>query len=159
MPVLKQFFDKRRHYKPCIPADIKRHFDKIKHWIPDEEKEEFQKRMLACIKEGDAWCTDNTFLYYTRENLRISIGVAIFGMKYPMEILSLFIGIFSFEDHDTHIIRFKLHPGKFMEEYKTLLTMTSIRRTHINPNHPLLIRVDDFKKKIVKMLNHSGIKR
>lgn len=159
MPVLKQIFADKRNYRLCVPADIGRHFETIKHWVPEGEKEEFQKRMLTCIEEKDAWCTENTFLYYTREDKRISHAVALFGMDYPMEMLALFIGVFSFEDHLTHIMRFTLHPDKFLEEYKSLLTVTSIRRTHANPKHPLLIRVDDFRKKIAKLLDDTGIRR
>ena len=157
MPVLKQIFDAKRDHRRCEPSDVHGHFDQIKHWIPKEEHKQFQERMLSCIEEGDAWHTDHTFLYYRREDRRISHGVAMNGMKYPMEMLSLFIGVFSIEDHDTHIMRFALHPGKFMEEYKTLLTVTSIKRTHRNPNHPLLIRVDDFRKKIIQLLDNTGI--
>ena len=115
--------------------------------------------MLDCIEDRNAWHTDNTFLYYKMQDKRIAHGIAIFGMNYPMEMLALFIGVFSLEDHVTHIIRFKLHPGKFLEEYKSLLTDTSIMRTHANPSHPLLIRVDDFRKKICKLLDDTGIKK
>ena len=157
MPVLKQIFDAKRDHRRCVPADVGRHFEKINHWVPEEEHKEFRARMRSCIEEGNAWHTKHTFLYYQMQDARIAHGIAIFGMNYPMEMLSLFIGVFSLEDHATHIIRFKLHPGKFLEEYKSLLTKTSIMRTHANPEHPLLIRVDDFRIKICKLLDDSGM--
>jgi hypothetical protein len=153
MPVLKQIFEARKEYRRCVPEDVGHHFARIQKWIPEEENVEFKERMVNCIADDNAWCNEKTFLYYEKENYRISHGVAMFGMDYPMDMLSLFISVFSLEDHDTHIMRFRLHPGKFMEEYKTLLTVTSIKRTHKNPDHPLLIRVDDFRKKVCKMLD------
>ena len=157
MPVLKHLFDAKRDYRRCLNSEIWRHFVKIKHWVPENEKEEFQKRMLECIEEGTAWCTDNTFLYYHKENPRISHGVAIFGMDHPMEMLALFFGVFTYEDKNTFTMRFKLHPGKFLEEYKSLLTTTSIMRTHANPKHPLMIRIDAFRDKVYKLVTDSGI--
>jgi len=158
MPVLRQIFDAKGKYRKCVLADIGRHYERIAQWIPDFEKLPFQQRMKESIEEGKAWCTENAFLYYTKEDARIAHGTAMFGMSHPTEFLALLIGIFSFEDHDTHIMRFKLHPGKDIQEYKALLTVTSIKRTHNNPDHPLLIRVDAFRNKCIKAFDKAGIK-
>ncbi len=152
MPVLKQIYEGRKDYRRCVPADIGRHFDRMKEWITNGERNEFESLMLECIEAGTAWCNKNTFLYYLKENKRYAQGVAIFGMAHPMDMLSLFIGVFSFEDTDTAIMRFRLHPGKFIQEYKALLTVVSIKRTHRDPNHQLMIRVSEFRDKIFKML-------
>ena len=159
MPVFKQLFDRKREYRLCTVADIDPHFDKIKQWVPETEHVTFKIRMAISVNEDNAWCTENTFLYYTKQDLRIAHGIALFGNEYPTEILALFIGVFSLEDNDTHILRFKLHPGKFMQEYKSLLTMTSIRRTHADPDHPLYVHVDKFRQKVVGVLNRCGIRR
>jgi len=129
-----------------------KHFAKIKHWIPKKEHKEFKNRMLTCQQKGTAWMNENAFLYYSRDDSRISHGIAIYGMDHPLDMLSLFISVFHFEDNDTAIMRFALHPGKFIQEYKSLLTSESIKRTHINPNHPFQIRVDAFRSKTYKML-------
>jgi hypothetical protein len=152
MSVIKQILETKKEYRRCLPADVGSHFMKIKHWIPKKEHKKFRSRMLESIKEGNAWMNEKVFLYYTREDARISHGVAIYGMDHPLDMLSLFISVFHFEDNDTAIMRFALHPGKFIQEYKSLLTSESIKRTHINPNHPLQIRVDAFRSKKYKML-------
>lgn len=136
-----------------MPDDIGRHFDQIKHWINETEHEEFLVRMLECIEQRTAWCSENTFLYYKKENARQSIGVAIFGMDYPIEMLTLFTGVFYFEDRKTAMLIFKLHDGKMIDEYKSLLTVTSIERSHVDPSHPLMIRVDAFRNKMIKLID------
>ena len=138
-------------------ADIGAHYQSIKHWIPEGEKEAFQERMADCIEDGNAWCLNDTFLYYEKHNLRMAYGVALYGHQNTLDLLSLFIGVFSFEDNDTHMMRFKLHPGKFMDEYKSMLTVISMKRCHRDANHPLMVRVDDFRKKIVGLLNLNDV--
>jgi hypothetical protein len=113
--------------------------------------------MAESVKEGRAYCTENTFLYYTQVDARMSQGIAMFGMKHPAEMISLLIGIFTFEDNQTCLLRFKLHPGKELEEYRTLLTTTSIHRTHRDPKHPLLIRVNDLRNKWVTLMKDKGV--
>lgn len=153
MPVLKQIFDDKRKYRPCFTEDIKPHFEQIKHWIPEDQHIQFQVRMALSVNENHAWCSKNTFLYYTREDKRMSHGVAIFGMDHPVEMLSLFTGVFYFEDRETAMLRFTLHPGKMIKEYKSLLTVTSMMRAHADPTHPLMIRVDAFREKMIRIID------
>lgn len=153
MPVLKQIFADKRKYLPCVLADIEPHFSQIKHWVGEDDTERFLKEMLNSVEQGHAYHTENTFLYYTKENARQATGVAIFGMGYPIEMLALFTGIFYFTDRETAMLRFALHPGKMIEEYKTLLTVTSMMRAHADPTHPLMIRVDAFRKKMIHIID------
>lgn len=153
MPVLKEIFDKKMDYRRCLPADIGPHFDQIKHWIEPEIYENFLGRMLTSVEGHSAWQSENTFLYYTKENERQALGVAIFGMGYPLEMLALFTGIFYFEDRKTAMLRFALHSDKMISEYKALLTITSMMRAHTDRTHPLMIRVDAFRDKMVKLLD------
>ena len=139
--------------------DVKRHFAKIAHWIPEDEAEQFQERMKSCVEAGHAWKLNDAFLYYDPQDKRISYGVALYGMDEPMDVLSLFIGIFTFEDTDTCIMRFKLHEGKFMQEYKSLLTIVSMKRTHHNPEHPLMIRIDDLRNRMIDLLADKKVIR
>lgn len=157
MPVLRDIVRNHDKYRPCVPSDIGRHFEQIKHWIPHGEVPAFQERMLASIEEGNAYCTENTFLYYVKENERIAHGIALYAQNHPQEFMSMLIGIFTFEDVQTYILRFKLHPGKELEEYRTLLTDTSIHRTHRDPNHPLLIRINELRDKWIKLLANAGV--
>lgn len=134
-------------------SDIGNHFQSIKHWIPEGEKESFQERMADCVEDETAWCLGGAFLYYKKIDRRISHGVALFGRKDNTDLLALFAGVFSLEDNDTHKMRFKLHPGKLMDEYKTLLTVTSMKRNHRDPDHPLMVPVHELREKFVKILN------
>ncbi len=152
MPVLRQLYETRKKYRRCTPADIGHHFGRMKEWITDGERNEFESLMLECIEAGTAWCNDKTHLYYLKKNKRYAQGVALFGMNHPMEMLALFISVFTFQDIETAIIQFRLHPGKFIQEYKALLTVTSIKRTHRDPNHQLMIRIDEFRNKLTRML-------
>jgi len=153
MPVLKEIFDRKLECRRCLTSDIDPHFDQIKHWIPEDQHAEFKTRMALSVNENHAWCSENTFLYYTKENERLAHGVAIFGMNNPVEMLSLFTGVFYFSDRETCMLRFALHPGKMIQEYKSLLTVSSMMRAHANPNHPLMIRVDHFRQKMIKLID------
>lgn len=133
-------------------SDIGNHYQSIKHWVPDWEKKNFQERMADCIEDETAWCLGNAFLYYTKEDKRMAHGVALFGRDKNTDLLGLFAAVFSLEDNDTHNMRFKLHPGKFMDEYKTLLTTVSMKRNHRDPNHPLMVPVQKMREKFTKIL-------
>lgn len=157
MPVLRNILRNRNSFRDCTEEDVIPHFEKIKHWIPEGEWPAFQSRMVEAIKERKAFCTPNTFLYYTKEDARMAHGIALFGAEHQIELLSLFVGVFTHADTDTCLLRFKLHPGKFLEEYRTLLTTTSIHRTHRDPNHPLLVRVNDLRTKWFKLMEDGGV--
>ncbi len=152
MPVIYDIQKKGIRYRRCRPTDIEDHFAKIRHWVTDENGGSFKKRMLEAVKRKTAWCTENTFLYYVSDG-KAGIGYALFGRDYPVELISLFMGVFSYHDKDTAFIRFKLHPGKMVDEYKTLLTSVSMSRYHTsNETHPLMIRVDELRKKWAGMM-------
>jgi hypothetical protein len=158
MPVLDDIFKKKSEYRRCVLADIHNHYKCIKQWVPEGEETAFKERMADCVEDETAWCLNDAFLYYEKVDKRMAYGVALYGMVKPMDILSLFIGVFSLEDNDTAMMRFKLHPGKFMDEYKSMLTIISMKRSHQNPNHPLMIRIDNFRQKIVSLLNLNGVR-
>ncbi len=153
MPVLREIFNQKEDYRRCELADVSFHFYKIAHWIPEEEKVAFMARMVDSIQEKHAWQSKNTFLYYTKENERQATGIAIFGMDHPVEMLSLFTGVFYFEDRTTAMLRFALHPDKMIKEYKSMLTVTSMQRAHADRDHPLMIRVDAFRQKMIRIID------
>ncbi len=132
-------------------SDIGKHFQSIKHWVPEEEHKDFQERMADCVEEENAWCLGDAFLYYGKTDKRMAYGVALFGKTDTPELLALFAGVFSLEDNDTHKMRFKLHPGKLMTEYKSLLTVVSMKRNHNNPEHPLMVPIHELRQKIAKI--------
>jgi hypothetical protein len=157
MPEIFNLLGKPYKYRRCVLSDIGRHFQEIKHWIPEGEKEEFQRRMANSIHGYNAWCTENTFLYYESTTPGIALGVALYGQKYPQELIALFMGVFSRHDKVTHALKFKLHPGKFMSEYAALLTKVSMKRASQDPDHPVLVRIDHLKSKFFKIIKTQGL--
>lgn len=146
MPVIHNLFKQHYIYRQCNLADIQIHFKKVQHWIPPREGQDFRARMKECVDAGTAWKTDNTFLYYKTDG-HVGVGIALFGMDHPLEIMALMMGVFSYRDKTTHALRFKLHPGKNMREYKSLLTTISMARNGTNSEHPLMVRVDELRKR------------
>jgi len=146
--------------KLCSKYDIRVHYRSISEFIPTEEEAEFQSRMLECVEEGTAFAIydDSCFLYYKKEEVqpKFAQGVALYGMGNPLKMMALFSGIFLNIDKATFVINFKTHPGKFVSEYKSILTTASIKRHNIN-NSSLMIRVDAVKKKILALYKKKGI--
>ena len=146
--------------KLCSKYDIPVHYKLISEFIPDEEESEFQSRMLECVEEGTAFSIhdDSCFLYYKKEDVqpKFAQGVALYGMGNPLKIMALFSGVFLNIDKKTFVINFKTHPGKFVSEYKSILTTASIKRHNID-NSTLMVRVDDIKNKILALYKKRGI--
>jgi hypothetical protein len=157
MPIIDKLVNPDTKCRECVMSDISVHFKKVEHWIPEEDKTSFQERMYDCVETESAWCTDNTFLYYIKNDKRLAVGVALLGKENAMELLSLFIQVFYVHDKETCMLRFQLHPGKFMEEYRSLLTTISMQRHHQNNKHPLMIRVDELRAKLVKLAERSNV--
>jgi hypothetical protein len=157
MPEISNILGKPYQYRRCFTVDIDGHFDKIKHWVPEDEHAEFLDRMTFCVTTGNAWCTENTFLYYTKESPGVAHGVALFGQEHAQELIALFMGIFSRHDPKPHALRFKLHPGKTMEEYKAILTSVSMKRAAQNPERTVLVRIDELKNKLFSAFKAQGL--
>lgn len=148
---------KTQTIKLCLFGDVKTHYDKIRHYIPAEEEEEFCKRMCECIDLGTAFSiSDDCFLYYRNSTKYLSEGIALYGQPDPLQILTLFTGIFNNIDTDTFTMKFHLHPEKFAEEYKSLLSITSIKKNH-QTGYPLVVRIDHLKIKIKKLYELKGL--
>jgi hypothetical protein len=151
-------FGRTRFFRECGKGDIMAHFEKIKHWIPEDEHEEFRGRMADCVKAGTAYVMDSgtAFIYYQSVTTHVANGVALFGKDAAVDMMTLFMGVFGYQDKKTFKMDFYLHPGKFVDEYKSMLTTASIRRNARDFRYPLVIRVDDIKAKCIKMCRHRG---
>lgn len=152
MPVIYDLFKNRYRYRNCRLTDVAPHYDQIKHWVTDVGDLEFQRRMMECVEQRNAWCTDNTFIYYTKDG-RAGTGVAILGAKHPLEFMFLLVGVFYYRDKETAFIKFRLHDGKFIEEYQSLITPTSISKHRTrDDNYPLVVRVDKLRNKWAQVI-------
>jgi hypothetical protein len=144
---------------PCTMNDIPVHFELVKDVIPSEEVIQYQQRMSECINAGSAYTlSDNScFLYYNNVKPFCAHGVALYGKHAPLKLLALFAGIFTGIDTHTFKMEFTLHTGKFIDEYKSILTLTSLKRRNM-PDRPLVIRIDELRNKISTLYIKRGIK-
>lgn len=151
-------FGKDHIIKQCTFDDIKIHFEKIKDVIPEDEKEEFCIRMNDCIKLETAFALedDSCFLYYKNYKPCCAIGIALYGKNEPLKMITLFAGIFYQIDTTTFKIDFKLHKGKLIQEYKSLLTKISMKRSQ-QSDVPLVVRIDHLKEKIKQIYEKRGL--
>ena len=142
----------------CTESDIDVHFEMIKDVIPSEEVIQFKQRMSECITAGSAYTLPDgsCFLYYINHKPCCANGVALYGKNSPNKLLALFAGIFMKCDTKTFNLAFTLHRGKFVQEYKSIITMTSLKRNRI-PGYPLIIRIDKIKDKIKRLYEIRGI--
>lgn len=155
----KDFFGKEHIILRCVPEDIDTHFKKIeKVVITDTEESLFKERMLACITAGSAYklSNDSCFLYYLNSTPRIAEGIALFGQGNPAKMIALFKGVTEELDPRTVKITFYMHKGKFIEEYKSILTPTSIKRQVIE-GYPLVVRVDEVITKIRNLYKRMNL--
>jgi len=143
---------------PCTVEHIDTHFEMIKDVITDESHKSFKGRMAECIEAGSAYALSDgsCFLYYLNSKPFKATGVALYGKNAPHKMLTLFAGIFTKLDDHTFKLEFMLHPGKFMQEYKSILTMTSMKRQVI-PGYPLVVRIDELRDKINAIYNKRKI--
>ena len=142
-------FGKVHTIVPCDNEDIDVHFAKIQDVIPSEEVIQFKKRMSECILAESAYTLSDgsCFLYYLNYKPCCANGVALYGKNSSHKMLALFAGIFNEIDRETFKLDFHLHAGKYVQEYKSLLTIESIKRQRI-PGQPLVIRTDKLFAKM-----------
>ena len=153
-------------FKHCVTEDLLTHFEPIEHWITDIPKVEFLQRMKACIDENMAFALDDDsaflYMYPVRTEGMIGptvhyAGIAIYGGPDQVKFLALLKGIF--EDLHPTIARvdFKLHPGKALGEYKSLLHTKSLERFGTEMDH-VFIRTDELQKKLRSLYYSRGLK-
>ena len=156
---ITDLFGKEHTIVPCDNEDIDVHFAKIQDVIPSEEVIQFKKRMSECILAESAYTLSDgsCFLYYLNKQPCYAHGVALYGKQAPVKMLALLAGIF--RELDTHTIKldFHLHPGKFVQEYKSIITLTSMKR-QTTPGYPLVVRVDKILAHLSGIYEKRGLK-
>jgi hypothetical protein len=158
MTTIADLFGHTHIVELCQFDDVPMHFKKLKDMIPEEDPDEFCKRMDECIDAGTAFALsdDSCFLYYKNTTPEFATGVALHGKGEPTKLLALFAAVFGELDTATFKMDFTMHPGKFVKEYRTLISPVSVMRMHSN-NYPLVVRVDKLKEKIGSLYNLKGI--
>ena len=137
--------------------DINPHYEIIRQWVGDLEEDFFKERMSECVADGTAFKVGESdcFLYYKKKNRRMADGIAMYGKGQPLKMLALICGIFTVHDRETFILQFKLHVGKIVDEYKSMITRTSIKRS-MTGDAPLTVRVDKLGKKLCDLSEARG---
>lgn len=154
---MRDLFGNLQVISPCLASDVPTHFGKIEQYIPADERVEFVIRMQECVDLGTAFhISDDCFLYYKNIDSYTAVGVALCGKSVPLEMLTLFAGVFTLIDQETFVMKFALHPGKFANEYQSLISLTSIRRNS-QDNSPLVVRIDRLRKKLTDIYTAKGI--
>lgn len=149
---------KTQYIRSCTEEDIPIHFSKISKETADTPAKIFMEQMKKCVDDHTAFVINgsNCFLYYTRTKKRIAKGVAIFSDHQPILMLALFSGVFAKLDNETKKIDFWLHEGKEISEYKSITTMSSLKRVAIK-KCPLVIRTDHLSKKLNALYAQKGL--
>ena len=146
--------------KHCTADDAPIHYAKVENFIPEDEREEYYVRMLECVELGTAYALsdDSCFLYYKNEDVqpKFAEGVSLYGVGSSLKTMAMFLGIFTKLDKKTFVIKFKTHPGKFVSEYKSIVTLSSIKN-HNMTNSPLVVRVDMMLTKILALAKKRGV--
>ena len=152
-------FGKSQSIKQCTFDDIPPHFDKVKEIVPEAEHQEYVARMTECVLDGTAFSLedDSSYIYYKKKSDLFAEGVVLYGKQEPLKLGALFNFVFTKIDPKVFKLDFQLHPGKEIGEYKSMLTITSIKRHQANSKAPLVIRVDQLMKRFTDLYEKRGI--
>jgi|TARA_B110000908_G_C10206955_1_gene428212 hypothetical protein len=146
--------------KSCTADDIPLHYSKVVDFIPEDERVSYYSRMVECVELSTAFALsdDSCFLYYKKEDVqpKFAHGVSFYGVGNPLKTMALLLCIFTKIDTKTFVMKFQPHTGKFVSEYKSILTVASIKRHNMN-NSYLVSRIDVVKKKILSLYKKRGI--
>lgn len=155
----RDLFGKEHTILPCTVDDVAAHFEKIRSTVTtDTEETPFKQKMLQCIEAGTAYklSDESCFFYYLNSTSRLAEGVALFGQGNPAKITALFRGVTGQIDTQTLKVSFHRHKGKALQEYRNIVTLTSLKRQSIE-GYPLVIRMDELKAKADKLYLKMGI--
>jgi hypothetical protein len=141
----------------CTLDDIDPHYEKVKHWITDMKPSAYKARMREAVEIGKAFklADSSSFLYYILTNPQIGEGVAYYGKGNPLGTIAMIIAIFGYLDKRTFAIRFALHDGKSIDEYRSIITKSSLSRYITSGTH-VMARTDDLIKKYKALVEARG---
>ncbi len=159
MITTEDLFGNEHTILPCRAEDIDVHFSKISNVIPSEEVIQFKKRMSECLLAESAYTLSDgsCFLYYQNYKPCCAYGVALYGTGSPVKMLALLAGVFQEIDPVTFKLSFALHAKTFAKNYLSLITMTSLKRSRV-PGHPLVVRIDELRSKLLRLYKMRGLK-
>jgi len=141
----------------CTPEDIDAHYETVRHWVTDVTEKWYKGRMVAAVAAGTAFklSDSSSFLYYIHTNPQIGEGVAYYGKGNPLGTLAMIIAIFGYIDKRTFALRFMLHKGKSIDEYRSIITKSSLKNYVTTGSH-VMARTDMLIKKYKALVQAHG---
>lgn len=138
--------------RKCTLEDIPKHFERVSDVVSKDEAKEYIGRMKQCVKEGTAYTLkdESCFFYYLKTDTTQAEGVSLKGTGHPLKTLALLTEVFRSVDKEILFLRFGLHKGRLTSEFKSLITISSIKNRRA-PEDPLMVRVDNLLNKINKL--------
>jgi hypothetical protein len=156
MTEVRDFLGNIHEIQVCNMDDIDPHFEIIKQYIEEDDYDAFKFKMEECVKAGTAFHINHeVFLYYKNSQRWLAQGAALYS-KDPIKMMALFVGVFTEIDTATFTMEFHLHKQKFIEEYKSIITLTSLKRQTIE-GYPLIVRIDHLKAKYAQLYKKRGV--
>ncbi|WAK44650.1 hypothetical protein vBAmePPT11V19_00024 [Alteromonas phage vB_AmeP_PT11-V19] len=155
--LLNDFRGNQVKVERCTLNDVNKHFEAVKHLVPEEDHLEYVDNMGSSVINNMAFKVENKcFIYLDKQAPAIAQAYSLFGNNCPLEVLAMFSCILLLVDKKLFKISFYLHAGKTVKDFKSLLTLTSLKR-QIVPHHPVVIRCDFLRNKLKAMYNRKGI--
>lgn len=152
MPQIFDAFGTPLEYRACTLEDIDKHFRYVRRIVNPEDRVVYKERMKQAVEGSTAFCIagSNIFLYYIKTDDYISEGVSLSSKGKPLEWLALLTAMAFLEDTVTTFIRFHLHDKNRIQDFLSLVEVSSIKGQLSNPKQ-VTIRVDKLRNRIKKL--------
>lgn len=115
----------------CVLDDVDKHYNLVRPLVVDTDEQVYKAQMVKAIEQGTAFSVldGSCFAYYLKDDEYSATGISIYGKGNTIGMTALFLGIFNpTRDTTTRKISFYPHTTSAISEYKSLLTIKSIRK-------------------------------
>lgn len=142
----------------CTNEDVERHFDIVKHLIPENEHAAYKQRMFIAVGALMSFCIDDDcFLYMRKTRPCFADAYSLYGKDQSLKTLAMFACILMTVDKRLLKISFHTHAGRTIHDFKSIIPTFSIRRQAM-PHHPVIVRADYLRQKFYTLYDKRGIK-
>jgi hypothetical protein len=143
--------------RKCTAEDVFVHFSIVQYLIPNSDQKSYLTVMKDCAKSGIAFCIDNDCFIYAQYSGKQSVNAfSFYGKGKALKTLAMIFYILFNFDKKLMMLKFNLHKGLNVNDFKSLLTDIAIKRQFI-PNRPILVRCDTLRNKLLSLYTKRGI--
>jgi hypothetical protein len=144
----------------CTLDDVDKHYNLVRPLVIGTDENVYKAEMVKAIEQGTAFSVldRSCFVYYLKDDEYSARGISIYGKGNPLGMTALFLGIFNpTRDINTRKISFYPHTTSVINEYKSLLTVKSIRKWYefglpvVVWIKPIRLKADYILNKITKL--------